>query len=66
MTINLTYRDLKKIALDGQVTRDGVTIKIDRPMLAHLKTDPHNVGGEVHWHLDGADPGAEAAYNEPM
>ena len=66
MTISLTFRDLKKIALEGSVEKDGITIKVERPLLADLSTHPTKPEGFIRFRLDESDPRAEQAAAEPM
>lgn len=66
MTISLTYRDLKRIALHGSTIIEGVTVKVERPLLASLITSPSGPTGSVTFRLDDSDPKAIQAAEEPM
>jgi hypothetical protein len=59
MTIDLTYANLKRLAFEGKVTKDGITVKVGRPLLPQLKENPRSPGGSVSFILDPTDPGAE-------
>jgi hypothetical protein len=65
-TITLTYADLKKIALYGEVTRDDVTVKVGSPLIADLPTYPTKYEGYVRFTLDPNDPQAQDAWEEPV
>jgi hypothetical protein len=60
MTIELDFRDLRLLAANSEVVKDGITVKIDRPILPSLNT-PASKGDEyVLFSLDSSDPRAKA------
>jgi len=64
MTIELNFADLRLLAARSEVVKDGVTIKIDRPILPTLNTlmSGKVEGSEdefVAFSLDSTDPRSE-------
>ena len=53
MDLHLNLNDLQRLAVNGKVEKDGVTVVVDRPVLATLKDRA------VHFMLDESDPRAE-------
>ena len=39
MILDLTFQDLKQIALAGRVEKNGITLVVGRPLIPDLKTD---------------------------
>jgi len=42
--LNLTFQDLKQIALAGRVEKNGITLVVGRPLIPDLKTDARGPG----------------------
>lgn len=56
MIIELDYGDLTQLALNREVVKDGVTIKINRPILPIINGQPANKGDEyIAFSLDSSD-----------
>jgi hypothetical protein len=66
MTISLTYRDLKKLALDQAVVKGDVTIKLGPALLSKLDAHPRDPRGSVMFFLDESHPDAPKVAAEPM
>jgi len=59
MTIELDFRDLRLLAANSEIVKDGIIIKIDRPILPALNM-PASKGNEyVVFSLDSSDPRAK-------
>ncbi|ADW71576.1 hypothetical protein [Granulicella tundricola] len=52
MTLNLSFEDLKRIALDGRVVKNGITLIVGRPLIPDVKTDTSGKLGEVRFTVD--------------
>jgi hypothetical protein len=52
MTLNLSFEDLKRIALDGRVVKNGITLIVGRPLIPDVKTDASGKLGEVRFTVD--------------
>ena len=52
MTLDLSFDDLKQIALHGRVLKNGVTLVVGRPMIPDVKTDASGRSGEVRFTVD--------------
>jgi hypothetical protein len=64
MTIELNFADLTLLAVHSEVVKDGVTIKINRPILPSLNTLMKSQGKDskdefVAFTIDGSDPRSE-------
>ncbi len=55
MILDLTFQDLKQIALIGRVEKNGVTLVIGRPLIPDVKTDASGTRGEVRFTVDESD-----------
>ena len=55
MILDLTFQDLKKIALSGRVEKNGITLVIGRPLIPDLRTDATGTRGEVRFTVDESD-----------
>jgi len=55
MILDLTFQDLKQIALAGRVEKNGVTLVIGRPLIPDVKTDASGNRGEVRFTVDESD-----------
>ena len=55
MILDLTFQDLKQIALAGRVEKNGITIVVGRPLIPDLKTDATGTRGEVRFTVDESD-----------
>ena len=52
MTLELSFEDLKRIALDGRVVKNGITLIVGRPLIPDVKTDASGRLGEVRFTVD--------------
>ena len=52
MTLDLSFEDLKRIALDGRVVKNGITLIVGRPLIPDVKTDASGKLGEVRFTVD--------------
>ena len=52
MALNLSFEDLKRIALDGRVVKNGITLIVGRPLIPDVKTDASGKLGEVRFTVD--------------
>lgn len=64
MNIELNFADLRMLALHSEVVKDGITIKVNRPVLPTLNTlqngQSENSKDEfVAFTLDSSDPRSE-------
>ena len=55
MILDLTFQDLKQIALAGRVEKNGITLVVGRPLIPDLKTDATGTRGEVRFTVDESD-----------
>ena len=44
MILDLTFQELKEIALAGRVEKNGITMVVGRPLIPDLKTEPREPG----------------------
>ena len=51
-TIQLSFDDLKQIALTGKVEKSGVTLVVGRPLIPYITTDASGMSGEVRFTVD--------------
>jgi hypothetical protein len=66
MTITLTFRDLKKLALDNALVKGDLTLKLGPALLSELKIHPRDPKGSVTFSLDDSHPEAREAADEQM
>ncbi len=55
MILDLTFQNLKQIALAGRVEKNGITLVIGRPLIPDVKTDASGTRGEVRFTVDESD-----------
>ncbi len=55
MILDLTFQDLKQIALGGRVEKSGITLVVGWPLIPDLKTDATGTRGEVRFTVDESD-----------
>jgi len=55
MILDLTFQDLKQIALAGRVEKNGITLVVGQPLIPDLKTDATGTRGEVPFTVDESD-----------
>ena len=55
MILDLTFKDLKQIALAGKVEKNGITLVVGHPLIPDLKTDATGTRGEVRFTVDESD-----------
>ena len=55
MILDVTFQDLKQIALAGRVEKDGTTLVVGRPLIPDLKSDATGTRGEVRFTVDESD-----------
>jgi hypothetical protein len=65
MDISLNWQDLVKLALDGRVEKDKVTVIVEQPGLADFEVAPHGSGGFVRFSLDETEPQSESHGEAP-
>jgi hypothetical protein len=64
MTIELNFADLRLLAVHSEIVKDGVTIKINRPILTSLNIlqnggNKNDKNEFVAFTLDSSDPRSE-------
>lgn len=59
MIVELNFHDLMKLAANSKVDKDGVTIKIDRPILPKINNHALGTDEYVLFSLDSSDPRSE-------
>lgn len=62
MNIELTFQDFTKLAAQGKLEKDGVTITFGRPVLPEITIDPKAKTGKVVFYLDETDDRRLAAF----
>jgi hypothetical protein len=62
MDISLTWQDLTKLAANGKVDKDGITITVGRPVLPDLQVSPDGLKGFVRFTVDESDPRSHQAH----
>jgi len=55
MILDLTFQDLKQIALAGRVEKNGITLVVGRPLIPDLRTDATGTRGEVRFTVDESE-----------
>jgi hypothetical protein len=53
--IDLTFRDLMRLAVDNKIEKDGVTVRYDRPVLSKVTVYPRAKTGRVEFFIDETD-----------
>jgi hypothetical protein len=56
MKISLTFSDLAKLAVNGEVEKDGTTLSVSRPVLPDVSVSADGRRGFVRFTLDESDP----------
>jgi hypothetical protein len=56
MRIPLTFSDLAKLAANGEVEKDGLTLSVCRPILPDVSVSADGRRGFVRFTLDESDP----------
>lgn len=59
MKITLDWNDLLKLAVNGNVEKDGVTVTVERPMLPDVSVSADGKRGFVRFTVDEHDPRAK-------
>jgi hypothetical protein len=60
MNISLEWKDLIKLAANGTVEKEGVTVTVKRPLLPELQISPDGQKGFVKFTVDESDPRSNA------
>ena len=55
MDIRLSFQDFSRLAANGTLEKEGVTITFGRPVLSEVQIDPKAKTGKVVFFLDEAD-----------
>lgn len=58
-TLRLSFQDFAKLAANGSLVKDGVTIAFDRPVLSEVTVNPGK-GGKALFYLDETDERSSA------